>query len=114
MGQTEQSKIFQRVSSKLEYRTCPLCNCDKYDVVIPRDHVTNRDKVDVVECNNCGFIYTREIPEKLESIYTDRRGDDNITKRVYKKKKKRVAYRLSKILKYTGKVGRILEVGCAY
>lgn len=114
MVQTEQSEIFQRVSSELEYRTCPLCNCDKYDVVIPRDHATNRDKVDVVECNNCDFIYTREIPKKLESIYTDRRGYDNIAERVLKKKKKRVAYRLNVILKYTRKVGRMLEVGCAY
>lgn len=72
---TEQEKIAKQLSNELEFRNCPLCGSDIYAVLIPGDHYRNRDEREVVQCSQCGFVYTREVLKRLERIYTERQDE---------------------------------------
>jgi 2-polyprenyl-3-methyl-5-hydroxy-6-metoxy-1,4-benzoquinol methylase len=104
-----------------EIKNCTICNSINFNQLIETtDYTVSNEKFKIVQCKNCGFIFTNSIPNE-EEIIKYYKSDSYISHSDTKKGLMNLAYhqvrkialqKKLKLINSLSKKGRLLDIGC--
>lgn len=107
----------------VHYNECPLCQRKNISLLfVCKDHFISKEKFPLFRCNECGFIFTQDHPDKLH-IANYYNSDDyishsntskGITNRLYQAARKFMLKRKAGIVREASglRTGKLLDIGC--
>lgn len=105
----------------IQHRECPICNSKDIQAVIPtKDHSVSKEDFDILECSNCSFRFTQNIPGpeyigpyyKSEEYISHSDTKEGIVNRLYHYVRDLMLGKKFNLVNGLNKHKSLLDIGC--